>query len=53
MSIGVGVIGTGIMGSDHARTLAASIKGGAWKGRKRVSKPAGTGAGRRLGQPLR
>ena len=29
MSIGIGVIGTGIMGSDHARTLAGSIKGAA------------------------
>src|SRR3712207_5616035 len=29
MSIGVGVIGTGIMGSDHARTLASSTKGAA------------------------
>ena len=29
MSIGVGVIGTGIMGSDHARTLARSTKGAA------------------------
>jgi myo-inositol 2-dehydrogenase/D-chiro-inositol 1-dehydrogenase len=27
MDIGIGVIGTGIMGSDHARTLADSIKG--------------------------
>jgi len=27
MALGIGVIGTGIMGSDHAGTLAASIKG--------------------------
>ena len=29
MDIRVGVVGTGIMGSDHARTLAGSIKGAA------------------------
>ena len=27
MSVGVGVIGTGVMGSDHAHSLAGSIKG--------------------------
>jgi myo-inositol 2-dehydrogenase/D-chiro-inositol 1-dehydrogenase len=53
MDLGVGVVGTGIMGSDHARTLAGSIKGAvlvavADKDRDRASAVASATRARRV-----